>query len=380
MSVQERHSSTKTLIILIVVAAIALAVVLALTWDVIFSKIEETVFQREYEEFVEKYSKEFSIDENLVYAVIKAESNFDKDAVSSSGARGLMQIMPETYLKDICTALGTPVDENSLFDPETNIRAGAYYLSYLINHLGSVRSAVAAYNAGIGRVTEWLADKSICDADGELIIESLPFRQTRKYVSKVEYNYSQYKELYLPKTNDDDPDDKSDDDKPSPLYLTESEVYALAEKYGSRYGVDPRLILAVARVESSFNTHALSRSNAMGLMQIKPSTYLGDIRPAIGSSMDENVLYDAETNVKSGAYYLSWLFSKLGGTREVIVAYNYGIGNVLRMLENEEYSTDGETLIYENIPNSSARSYLNAVMRYYEGYVAVYGENINENN
>lgn len=378
---RERHSSTKTLIILIVAAAIVLAVVLALTWDVIFKRIEKTVYQREYSEYVVKYAREFDVDENLVYAVIKAESDFDKDAVSPSGARGLMQIMPETYLGDICTALGTPADENALFDPETNIRAGTYYLSYLINHFGSVRSAVAAYNAGIGRAREWLGNKSLCDADGELMIDALPIAETRRYVATVEYNYAEYTALYPTTPPEKIPDeDKPDEKKPEPLYLAEGEVYLLAEKYGKRYGVDPCLILAVAKTESSFNAHALSNSNAMGLMQIKPSTYLGDIRPAIGSSIDENVLYDAETNVKSGAYYLSWLFSRLGGMREVVVAYNYGIGNVLRLLENEEYSTDGKTLIYDKIPNSSARSYLNAVMRYYEGYKVVYGEKIIENN
>ena len=180
------------LLILITLAVVALALILALTWDVLFSRIEKTVYQRDYSEYVEKYSKEFDVDENLFYAVIKAESDFDKDAVSKSGARGLMQIMPETYLGDICSALGTPADADALFDPETNIRAGTYYLSYLINHFGSVRSALAAYNAGIGNVSDWLKNKSVCDADGELIVESVPFEQTRKYISRAEYYFGQY--------------------------------------------------------------------------------------------------------------------------------------------------------------------------------------------
>lgn len=362
------------LLILITLAVVALALILALTWDVLFSRIEKTVYQRDYSEYVEKYSKEFDIDENLVYAVIKAESDFDKDAVSKSGARGLMQIMPKTYLGDICMALGTPADADALFDPETNIRAGTYYLSYLINHFGSVRSALAAYNAGIGNVSDWLKNKSVCDADGELIVESVPFEQTRKYISRVEYYFGQYSALYPPKAPEEIPEDKPDEPVREPLIITEGEVYLLAEKYGERYGVDPCLILAVAKVESSFDANALSRSNAMGLMQIKPSTYLGDIRPGTGTSPDENVLYDPETNVKCGAYYLSWLFERLGSTEEVVVAYNYGIGNVMKMLESEEYSTDGKTLIYDKIPNASARSYLRRVMAVYEGYNAVYGK------
>jgi len=373
MNVKKRHSSTELLLEITVLAIILLAVIFAFSSDVIIRFFEKREYQREYGEYVEKYSKEFNVDENLVYAVIKAESDFDKDAVSSSGARGLMQIMPGTYIDDICVALGTPADADALFDPETNIRAGTYYLSYLIDHFGSVRSAVAAYNAGIGRVREWLGNKSICDADGELIVESVPFYQTRTYISRVEYNYRQYSELYPIETPDDTPEDEPDDKKLEPLVLSEGEVYLLAEKYGARYGVDPCLILAIANVESSFNAHALSRSNAMGLMQIKPSTYLGDIRPAIGTSADENVLYDAETNVKCGAYYISWLAARLDGTEEIVVAYNYGIGNVMRMLENDQYSTDGKTLIYDNIPNASAKSYLKRVMAAYEVYKAVYG-------
>lgn len=374
MNVRKRHSSTELLLELTILAIILFAVIFAFSSDAVIKFFEKREYKREYTEYVEKFSKEFDVDENLIYAVIKAESDFNKDAVSSSGARGLMQIMPKTYLDDICVALGTPADIDALFDPETNIRAGTYYLSYLINHFGSVRSAIAAYNAGMGNAANWLSDKSICDADGELITENVPFYQTRVYISRVEYYYGQYSELYPHKTPDDTPDDTPSEPNMEPLVLTEEEVYLLAEKYGEKYGVDPCLILAIANIESSFNAHALSRSNAMGLMQIKPSTYLGDIRPGTGTSPDENVLYDAETNVKCGAYYLSWLFDRLGGTEEVVVAYNYGIGNVMQMLENERYSADGKTLIYENIPNSSARSYLRRVMAAYEGYNAVYGE------
>ena len=89
---------------------------------------------------------------------------------------------------------------------------------------------------------------------------------------------------------------------------------------------------------------------------------------------DLTVLFDPETNVMCGTYYLRWLSNRLSGTKEIVVAYNYGIGNVLRMLADENYSTDGKTLIYDNIPSASARSYLKRVMASYESYKLKYGE------
>ena len=140
------------------------------------------------------------------------------------------------------------------------------------------------------------------------------------------------------------------------------------------YDIDPCLILAIAKNESSFNAHAYSYTNDYGLMQINPPTYLGDIRPATGTGEDLTVLFDPETNVMCGTYYLRWLSNRLSGTKEIVVAYNYGIGNVLRMLADENYSTDGKTLIYDNIPSASARSYLKRVMASYESYKLKYGE------
>ena len=162
-----------------------------------------------------------------------------------------------------------------------------------------------------------------------------------------------------------------------PNFIDEDEVFVYAEKYGNMFNIDPCLILAICNIESSFNAHAFSSSNAMGLMQIKPTTYLGDIRPKLGTSSDVKVLYNAETNVMCGAYYLHWLDERLGGTEEVIVAYYYGIGNVLRMLMDEEYSTDGVTLIYEKIPNQSAKNYLRRVLKVYNEYLTYYvGSNL----
>ncbi len=389
-------------------------VILAFSSDAIKKFFERQEFKREYGEYVEAAAKEFDVDANLIYAVIKAESDFDASATSASGAIGLMQVLPETYLGDIRKVIGTEENIEALYDPQTNIRAGTYYLSYLINYFGSVRSALAAYNAGIGKVTVWLENEDMCDESGELIAEKIPYYETRVYVSRVEYNYEQYSSLYRDIITTDEPpidlpDDTStaenttaaedtdvtettvvtelttatentddpglpDDYYETPLYLTEEEVFALAQKYGAVYDIDPCLILAIAKNESSFNAHAYSRTNDYGLMQINPPTYLGDIRPATGTGEDLTVLLDAETNVMCGTYYLRWLTDRITGTEEIVVAYNYGIGNVKRMLQDEYYSTDGVKLIYDNIPSASARSYLRRVMASYESYKLIYGD------
>ena len=370
---QKRHSPIELLIEIVLFALLLTIFVVIFCSDTtlnFFSKIE---YAKKYEEYVEKYSAEFNVDENLVYSIIKAESDFDQYAISSQGAVGLMQIMPETFLHDIKDALKIDGGAEVLYDPDINIRAGIYYLSYLLECFGSSRTAVASYNAGIGNVSKWLKDGNITDFDGELMINEIPFFETRVYVKKVESYYKKYSELYP--LIDDSGDEKPIVDKYSmPNFIDEDEVFVYAEKYGSKFNVDPCLILAICNIESSFNAHALSSSNAMGLMQIKPTTYLGDIRPQLGTSSDEKVLYNAETNVMCGTYYLHWLDKRLGGTEEVIVAYYYGIGNVLRLLMDEEYSTDGVTLIYEKIPNQSAKNYLRRVLKAYDEYLAYYAD------
>ena len=370
---QKRHSPIELLIEVVLFAlllAISVAIFCSDTTLNYFSKIE---YEKKYEEYVKKYSSEFNVDENLVYSIIKAESDFDQNAVSSHGAIGLMQIMPETFLHDIKYALQIEGGIEVLYDPETNIRAGVYYFSYLLEHFGSSRTAIASYNAGIGNVSKWLKNGDIADFDGELMLDEIPFFETRVYVKRVEFYYKKYSELY-PLTSDTGNGTTIVDKYSIPKIIDEDEVFVYAEKYGSIFNVDPYLVLAICNIESSFNAHALSSSDAMGLMQIKPTTYLGDIRPKLGTSSDVNVLYNAETNVMCGTYYLHWLGERLGGMEEVIVAYYYGIGNVLRMLMDEEYSTDGVTLIYEKIPNQSAKNYLRRVLKAYDEYLAYYAD------
>lgn len=151
-------------------------------------------YPQAYPEAVEKYSAQYNVPKELVYAVMNTESHFDENAVSDAGARGLMQITPQTF-HWLQSKTGEELDDSSLFDPETNIKYGCFFLGMLINEFGDGREAVAAYNAGRGRVNEWLADTEY-SADGKKL-DKIPFSETAHYVKKVERARNIYSNLYL---------------------------------------------------------------------------------------------------------------------------------------------------------------------------------------
>ncbi|PPD24284.1 MAG: lytic murein transglycosylase [Methylomonas sp.] len=120
----------------------------------------------------------------IVFGLIRQESIFDSHAESAAGAKGLMQIMPGTG-KHIAHQLKEKWhSQASLYDPDTNIRYGTYYFRELLDRFnGHFALATAAYNAGPGRVKEWLKDSSALPAD--IWVATIPFKETRKYVSSV---------------------------------------------------------------------------------------------------------------------------------------------------------------------------------------------------
>ena len=156
----------------------------------------KTLYPLEYEEYVEVYSKENNLSPSFVYAVIKCESGFDKDAVSSVGATGLMQIMPDTF-NWINMKLGEDLSYSMARDPETNIKYGCYLYGYLLNKYGRVQETLAAYHAGNGNVDKWLKDEAY-SSDGETL-HTIPFPTTNKYVKKVMLTENIYEKLYFRK-------------------------------------------------------------------------------------------------------------------------------------------------------------------------------------
>ena len=139
-------------------------------------------FDLQYDEVITKYCNEYKVQKSLAYAVIKAESNFKTDVVSSKGAVGLMQIMPST-----ATFVANSIDKKSfdLKNPRDNIQIGIYYLSYLQTKFDDVTFVVASYNAGENKVKKWL------EKGGKLL-----FDETEIYVKKVKRNIKIFESLY----------------------------------------------------------------------------------------------------------------------------------------------------------------------------------------
>ena len=144
-------------------------------------------YKTDYSDFVEKYAKIYNVDEELIYAIIKNESNFNPMAVSNVGAKGLMQIM-DTTAEDVVKEL--ELETYDLFSPEDNIKIGTKYFSDLVKKYDKTTLALAAYNAGFGTVDTWISD-GIIKSDGT-DYENIPYKETNMYVRKILKDYNIY--------------------------------------------------------------------------------------------------------------------------------------------------------------------------------------------
>lgn len=187
-------SKKKNFIVLIAIVIILLIALLAKVFNV-KTLILRQIYPKEYSEYVEKYAKEYGVDPLLIFSIIKAESNFDKEAKSSSGAKGLMQLM-EATATEIANKIDEPlVEQESLLEPEKNIMIGTkYYAELLEMYDGNMLLALTAYNAGIGNVNGWI-DSGIIKKDGS-DIENIPYKETNMYVRKIINNYKMYQKIY----------------------------------------------------------------------------------------------------------------------------------------------------------------------------------------
>ncbi len=154
----------------------------------LFDDISE-IFRMPYETEVAAAAKKSGVDRALVWAVMKRESKFSPDAVSSSGAVGLMQLMPGTARE---TAKKAGIGKFSLYEPRDNIMLGALQLSTLLKRFdGNVIYALAAYNAGAAKAASWRGKYE----NGEFWVEEIPFAETREFVRCVYENYAVYRML-----------------------------------------------------------------------------------------------------------------------------------------------------------------------------------------
>jgi peptidoglycan lytic transglycosylase len=146
---------------------------------------ERLWYPLEYKQIVRGHARHYDLDPALLAAMIYQESKFKADAKSSSGAIGLMQLLPDTAEGIALHTGGSRFEVADLYDPEINVRYGAWYLRHLLQKYGDERTALAAYNAGQDNVDRWLAAR-----------EEIAFPETRHYVDRVEELKAIYRRAY----------------------------------------------------------------------------------------------------------------------------------------------------------------------------------------
>lgn len=139
-------------------------------------------FDLQYDQYITQCCNEQKVSKSLVYAIVKAESNFDTKALSNKGAVGLMQLMPDTALFVAQTQNITNFD---LTNPKDNLMLGICYIAYLQQKFDRQKDVVCAYNAGENNVKQW-KEKG----------QDIPFKETKNYLKKVERNIKIFNALY----------------------------------------------------------------------------------------------------------------------------------------------------------------------------------------
>jgi soluble lytic murein transglycosylase len=138
-----------------------------------------------YEAIVRGHARNYRLDPALLAAVIYQESRFRPRVVSGSGAVGLMQLLPATARGIATRTGGSAFQVSDLYDPEINVRYGAWYLRHLLDKYHDERTALAAYNAGQANVDGWLASGG-----------GIRFAETRHYISAIEGAKKAYRRSY----------------------------------------------------------------------------------------------------------------------------------------------------------------------------------------
>lgn len=159
-------------------AMVVQTTILSQQWDAL-----DWRFPPAYRESFQRWAKEADVDPYLLMGIARRESAFNPQARSPVGARGLMQLMPATA-RHVSQRHGFDIpDAEQLFTPETNIKLGSRYIREMLDrYSGNRLAAVAAYNAGPGRVDRWLRD---APQAFDLFVESIPYHETRQYVQAV---------------------------------------------------------------------------------------------------------------------------------------------------------------------------------------------------
>ena len=160
-----------------------------------YNKFMKMVYPIQYDYIVLEACKKYEVEPELIYAIIKSESNFDQNAKSKAGAYGLMQITEDTFQWLQMYTDDKYLSLSELLNPEINILYGTMMISMLKNKYFSEDVALCAYNAGMSNVEKWLKDENFTENGEEL--NFVPYKETRDYVHRVVETKTIYKNLYF---------------------------------------------------------------------------------------------------------------------------------------------------------------------------------------
>lgn len=192
---KKKRSFFRKLLLFVVVIAISAG---ALYWvsgnlGCAQQTLEEAVYPMKYTSQVKLAAVNYNLDEAYIYAVIHTESGFDPEADSHAGAKGLMQLMPESF-KWLQQLRGENLPDDAILNVDTNIDYGCYLLRYFWDYYGDKYTAAAAYNAGFV-VSDWLKDSDY-STDGKTLVTT-PYKETTNYIRKIKNAEKMYNKLYF---------------------------------------------------------------------------------------------------------------------------------------------------------------------------------------
>jgi peptidoglycan lytic transglycosylase len=180
------------LLAIVVVAGVVVAAVVAPHVD---KAVQEVVLPLRHEDIIRQQAADKGLDPALIAGVIYTESRF-RDQTSHAGAKGLMQLLPSTADDIARKSGGTAFVQGDLANPQVNISYGSFYLRYLLRRYGGNEVlAIAAYNAGEGRVDQWIFDARHRGEEFDHA-RHIPFPETRHYVQQVLEVRSRYRSEY----------------------------------------------------------------------------------------------------------------------------------------------------------------------------------------
>ncbi|MBR5446160.1 MAG: lytic transglycosylase domain-containing protein [Clostridia bacterium] len=185
-----RNTIVRSVVIIVI---LCLAMLCGLVYQSVWHRIDLKNHPRDFSEYVTRYSAEYGVPEYILYAVIKTESNFESNKLSEDGEIGLMQLSPETF-DWLTTMTKEDKDAGILYDPETNIRYGAYMMSYLYTEYSRWNTVFAIMDAGQSTVDQWMLNRKLVDELGNLVV--FPDEKTETYVNQVNETTEVYRSLY----------------------------------------------------------------------------------------------------------------------------------------------------------------------------------------